>query len=196
MSGLSGQIMQRFVSGDVLTRAELNLNADYDSVGRVLAKLVDDRKLERVGRGRYRIARSKTAKPTVTIADAIDRRLDRSKRNVFLRSDFAKLGSYDAVGRALRRKAEEGELVQIGYGLYAKAARSPFTGKPVPVVGIRKLATEALARLGKKVETSDLEKAYNLGRSTQVPTGRSLTVKDRVTRRIGYGGNYVTLKRA
>jgi hypothetical protein len=100
------------------------------------------------------------------------------------------------VGRALRRKTEEGELVQIGYGLYARAARSPFTGRPAPVVGIRKLATEALGRLGKKVETSDLEMAYNLGRSTQVPTGRRLTVKDRVTRRIGYGGNYVTLKRA
>lgn len=196
MSGLASQIMERFASGDVLTRTELKLGADYDSVGRVLAKLVEDRKLVRVGRGRYRIARSKSAQPAATIADAIQRRVGRSKRNVFLRSDFARLGSYDAVGRALRRKTEEGELVQIGYGLYARAARSPFTGGPAPVVGIRKLATEALARLGKKVEASDFETAYNLGRSTQVPTGRSLAVKGRVTRRIGYGGNRVTLKRA
>lgn len=196
MRGLSSQIMDRFAAREVLTRAELKLGADYDSVGRVLAKLVADRKLERVGRGRYRIARGRRARPAVTIADAIDRRVARSKRNVFLRSDFGKLGSYDAVGRALRRKTEDGSLVQIGYGLYAKAAPSPFTGKPVPVVGIRKLATEALGRLGKTVETSDLVRAYNLGRSTQVPTGRSVTVKDRVTRRIGYEGSYVALKRA
>lgn len=196
MEGLSNRIMERFASGEVLTRAELKLGADYDSVGRVLAKLVDERKLERVARGHYRIARAKSARPPATIADAIKRRLARSRRNVFLRSDFTSLGSYDAVGRALRRKTEEGELVQIGYGLYAKAARSPITGKPAPVVGIRKLATEALARLGKEVEASDSETAYNLGRSTQVPTGRSLTIKDRVTRRIGYGSNYVTLKRA
>src|SRR5690606_2178472 len=123
------------------------LGVDYDSVGRVLATLIEAGKLERVGRGRYRIARARPSRPPATIAEAIKRRVDRSKRNVFLRSDFAKLGSYDAVGRALRRKTEEDELVQIGYGLYAKAARSPFTGKPAPVIGIRKLATEALARL-------------------------------------------------
>lgn len=56
----------------------------------------------------------------------------RSKRNVFLRKDFAELGSYDAVGRALRQMTRTGKLVQIGYGLYAKAEVSPFTGKPAP----------------------------------------------------------------
>ena len=195
MIALADQILKRFVSGEVLSRAELGLSANYDSVGRVLGQLVDERKLMRVGRGRYRLARTNAASAP-SIAEGIDRRVRRSKRNVFLRSDFAKLGSYDAVGRALRRKTEEGSLVQIGYGLYAKAARSPFTGKAAPVVGIRRLASEALGRLGKKVEISSLESAYNEGRSTQVPTGRSLVVKDRVRRRIGYGGQYVAFRRA
>jgi len=195
MIALADQILKRFVSGEVLSRAELGLSANYDSVGRVLGQLVDERKLMRVGRGRYRLARTNAASAP-SIAEAIDRRVQRSKRNVFLRSDFVKLGSYDAVGRALRRKTEEGSLVQIGYGLYAKAARSPFTGKAAPVVGIRRLASEALGRLGKKVEPSSLGSAYNEGRSTQVPTGRSLVVKDRVRRRIGYGGQYVAFRRA
>ena len=195
MIALTDQILKRFTSGDVLGRAELGLSANYDSVGRVLGQLVDERKLVRVGRGRYRLAGANAASAP-SIAEAIDRRVRRSRRNVFLRSDFAKLGSYDAVGRALRRKTEEGSLVQIGYGLYAKADRSPLTGKAAPVVGIRRLATEALSRLGKKVEESSFSKAYSSGRSTQVPTGRSVAVKGRVRRRIGYDGKYVTFERA
>ncbi len=157
--------------------------------------MVKQRKLIRVGRGRYRKAGSANASSTGTIANAIERKVKRSSRNVFLRCDFETLGSYDAVGRALRQKTEDGQLVQIGYGLYAKAERSPFTGKPAPVVGIKKLATEALGRLGKKVATSSLEDSYNRGRSTQVPTGRTIAVEDRVRRRIGYDGNYVVLER-
>ena len=87
-------------------------------------------------------------------------------------------------------------MVQIGYGLYAKAELSPLTGKPAPIVGIRTLASEAVRRLGKSVEPSRFDKAYNSGRSTQVPTGRTLTVNARIRRRIGYDGNYVVLQPA
>jgi len=196
MNTLATQIMDRFAAGETLARADLARGADYDSVGRVLRQLIEDKKLVRVGRGRYRKAGAKAAPPADTIADAIEKKVRRSRRNVFLRSDFASLGSYDAVGRALRQKTRDGTLIQIGYGLYAKAERSPFTGKPAPVVGIKRLATEALGRLGKKVAASPLEDAYNRGRSTQVPTGRTIAVKDRVSRRIGYDGNYVLLQRA
>lgn len=179
-----------------MNRGNLLPDADYDSVGRTLRQLMKDKRVERVARGQYRKAQpGKRASVLETIADAIARKVRRSKRNVFLRSDFAPLGSYDAIGRALRQKARDGQLVQIGYGLYAKAEVSPFTGKPVPIVGIKKLATEALGRLGKKVAPSSFEDAYNRGRSTQVPTGRTVTVEDRVRRKIGYDGNYVVLER-
>ena len=72
----------------------------------------------------------------------------------------------------------------------------PSTGKATPLVGIKRLATEALARLGKAVVTSSFDAAYNSGRSAQVPTGRTLAVRDRVRRRIGYDGHYVVLERA
>lgn len=196
MQTLEQQVLERFARGETLSRAVLDIDANYDSIGRVLGDLVKARKLVRVGRGNYRLASDKRAVPAATIADAIRQRVARSRRNVFLRSDFDRLGSYDAVGRALRQVVESGRLIQIGYGLYAKATVSPFSGKPAPVIGIRKLATEALGRLGKETVSSEAEQAYNSGRSTQVPTGRSLLVKDRVRRRIGYDGNYVVLQRA
>lgn len=196
MQTLEQQVLSRFTSDETVSRSEFNLGANYDSVGRVLGGLVKTRQLMRVGRGRYRLATGGRSAATVTIANTIRQRVARSRRNVFLRSDFDGLGSYDAIGRALRQVVRSGKLVQIGYGLYAKAELSPFSGKPAPVVGIRKLATEALNRLGKSITPSDAEQAYNSGRSTQVPTGRALMVKDRVRRRIGYDGNYVVLQRA
>lgn len=196
MSNLAEQILDRIPEGQTIDRAQLAVGANYDSVGRVIRQLVDERKLVRVGRGRYRRAIGKRMISTATIADRIELQVVRSKRNVFLRADFVSLGSYDAVGRALRQIVDRGRLVQIGYGLYAKAEQSPFTGKSAPVVGIKRLATEALRRLGTTVASSSLDTAYNKGRSTQVPTGRTLAVKDRVRRRIGYDGNYVVFERA
>jgi len=196
MSNLSIQLLDRFSKGEAIDRAQLAIDANYDSIGRALRQLIADGKIVRVGRGRYRRVTSASAVSLASIADQIERKIARSKRNVFLRADFAKLGSYDAVGRALRQMTDRGRFVQIGYGLYAKAERSPFTGKPAPVVGIRRLATEALRRLGKSVAGSTLDSAYNSGQSTQVPTGRTLAVKDRIRRRIGYDGNYVILERA
>jgi hypothetical protein len=195
MQDLASQILNRIPEGGTIARADLAVAANYDSVGRVLRRLVDERKLVRVGRGRYRRSQSKRATSSATIADTIGKRLARSKRNVFLRTDFGALGSYDAVGRALRQLVERGRLVQIGYGLYAKAERSPFSGKPAPVIGIKRLATEALSRLGKSVGETSAESDYRSGRSTQVPTGRAVAVKGRVSRRIGYDGNYVVLSR-
>ncbi|WP_245829353.1 DUF6088 family protein [Novosphingobium mathurense] len=177
-------------------RGALVLSADYDSIGRALKQLVANGKLVRVGRGRYRKFGGQATCSASSIADLIGQRVRRSRRNVFLRADFDEFGSYDAVGRALRQQVQSGRLVQIGYGLYAKAELSPLTGKPAPIVGIRTLASEAIARLGKSVEPSRFDKAYNSGLSTQVPTGRTLTVNARIRRRIGYDGNYVVLQPA
>jgi hypothetical protein len=148
---LADQLLKRLDRGRTLSRGEFLLNADYDSVGRTLRQLMKDKRVERVGRGQYRKAKpGKRPAITETIGAAIARKVRRSKRNVFLRSDFAPLGSYDAVGRALRQKATEGQLVQIGYGLYANAEVSPFTGKPVPIVGIKKPATRRWADLARR----------------------------------------------
>lgn len=196
MPSLANQILDSIPDDVTVDRGSLVLAADYDSVGRALKQLVANRKLVRVGRGRYRKPDGQPACSASSIAELIAQRIRRSRRNVFVRSDFDALGSYDAVGRALRQQVQVGRLVQIGYGLYAKAELSPLTGKPAPIVGIRTLASEAVRRLGKSVEPSPFDKAYNSGRSTQVPTGRTLTVNARIRRRIGYDGNYVVLQPA
>lgn len=195
MPSLANQILDLIPENATVERGSLVLAADYDSVGRALKQLVQNRKLVRVGRGRYRKSGGQTTSSASSIAELIAQRVRRSRRNVFVRSDFGEFGSYDAVGRALRSQVQSGRLVQIGYGLYAKAEPSPLTGKSAPIIGIRTLASEAVERLGKSVSPSKLDTAYNSRRSTQVPTGRALAVSDRIRRQIGYDGYFVVFQR-
>ncbi len=123
-------------------------------------------------------------------------RIARKKCSVFVREDFRDLSDYDQVGRALRNIAKNGRLIRVGYGVYAKAKKSPITGELVPVVPLPELAKEALARLGIQTAPSRLEKDYNAGKTTQVPTGRVIAVKGRISRKIGYGGAYVSYEPA
>jgi len=122
-------------------------------------------------------------------------RVRRKKGDVFIRDDFRDLGGYDQVGRALKRLVERGEIVKLGYGLYARATKGPLTGKVVPTKDLPTLASEGLRRLGKETVPSSYARAYNAGQTTQVPTGRVIGVRDRVSRRIGYDGKFVSLER-
>jgi hypothetical protein len=137
-----------------------------------------------------------TQKRLKTLEDKVSYRITRSKQNVFVREDFEDLGGYDQVGRALRHLAKNSALVKIGYGLYAKAKQSSLSGKTVPVKPLPDLAKEAVERLGLTVYPSQLERDYNAGRTTQVPTGRRIAVKGRISRRIGYNDAYVSYERA
>lgn len=131
-----------------------------------------------------------------TLDDRVWRRISRRRRNVFMREDFADLGGYDQIGRSLRNLVRNGRLLKIGKGLYARAVPSLIDGRPVPNKGLRSLTVEALSRLGVGTVPTRLERAYNAGWTTQVPSGRVIGVTKRVRRKIGYGGNYVSLKRA
>ena len=114
---------------------------------------------------------------------------------MFVRADFGDLGGYDQVGRALRELVRGGQLVRVGQGLYARARPSNVTGEPVPVKGLSTL-TEALGRVGIETVPTRLERAYNAGETTQVPTGRVVGVRRRVRRKVGYGGMNLGFERA
>ena len=120
----------------------------------------------------------------------------RKKADVFLRKDFESEGGYDQVGRALGSLTRQGMLVRLGYGLYGRAAPSVLDGKPAPVKGIQRMAEEALGRLGVKTSPASLARAYNEGRTTQVPSGRVVAVDKRVRRKIGFNGTTVKFERA
>lgn len=130
-----------------------------------------------------------------TLKSKIKYRLSRSKETVFTPQDFFDLSGRDQVGRVLRSLVAEGTLLKVGYGLYTKTRKSTVTGNVVPEKGLPDLAKEALNKLGVEVGPSSAELAYNSGQSTQVPTGRVIGVKGRVSRKIGYNGKYVTLER-
>jgi Family of unknown function (DUF6088) len=130
-----------------------------------------------------------------TLEDRLLKRIDRKRGDVFLRADFEDLGGYDQVGRVLRKVVREGRLVRVGQGLYARARPSITSGEPVPARGLTTL-TEALDRVGIETVPTRLERAYNAGETTQVPTGRVVGVTRRVRRRVGYGGINLSFERA
>lgn len=125
---------------------------------------------------------------------SITDRIESIQSPILLRKDFSDLGSYDWVGRNLNKLIQKGQLVRIGYGLYAKAKRSALTGEIVPVVPLPTLGKEALKRLGFETFPTEAEVKYKEGSSTQVPTGRSIGVKDRISRKIGFGGAYISFE--
>lgn len=129
------------------------------------------------------------------LQDRVLQRIARKRGDVFLRADFADLGGYDQIGRVLLNLVREGRLLKIGQGLYTRATRSPFNGRLVPAKGLATL-TEALGRLGIETAPTRLQQDYDAGRTTQVPTGRTVAVKARVRRRIGYGGIVLSFERA
>ncbi|MEA5619268.1 DUF6088 family protein [Cronbergia sp. UHCC 0137] len=131
-----------------------------------------------------------------TVQDRIAYRIARSNREVFLRKDFEDIANYDQVGRSLRMLEAKGKVIKIGYGLYAKAAISPLSNRIIPRKSLRDLAIEALTKLNLEVVPSSYDQAYNEGRTTQIPTGRVIGVKGRVTRKIGYQGKYITFEYA
>ena len=118
------------------------------------------------------------------------------KGDVFLRADFGDLGSYGQVGVVLNRLVRAGILMKIGQGLYTRAQPSIFDeGKTIPIKGITALMSEALGRLGIRTGPSSFDRAYNEGRSNQVPSGQLIGVDRRVRRKLGYNGAIMRFER-
>jgi hypothetical protein len=131
-------------------------------------------------------------KKKASLESRILARITRKKSPILLREDFSDLGGYDQVGRALRKIVEKGKIIRIGYGLYAKAKKSALTGETVPVVPLPTLGKEALRRLQVETVPSRAEVDYKEGRSMQVPTGRKIGIKDRISRKIGFNDIYIS----
>lgn len=119
-------------------------------------------------------------------------RISRNAGVVFVPADFSDLSDRDQVGRVLRELVGDDVLIKFGRGLYAKARRSSFSNKLVPVKPLPELAREALTqKLGVEVVSSQEQTSYNSGQSTQVPTGRLIAVRGRVSRKMSYDGKSI-----
>jgi hypothetical protein len=111
--------------------------------------------------------------------------------------EFEDLGGEDQVLRALRGLVREGYLVRLGYGVYGRAIKSGLSGKPIlnNPNGFIGAAREALTKLGVAWETTEAERAYNEGRSTQIPVKPVLRVKGRFARKLRDGNTELVLER-
>lgn len=130
-----------------------------------------------------------------TLEGKIATRIARKQSPVLLRDDFSDLGGYDQVGRALLALTKKGKLIRLGYGVYVKARISSLTGNAVPIEPLPALAQKALDRLGATPGPSRAAIDYQQGRSTQVPTGRLISVNKRISRKIGYNNIAVAYER-
>lgn len=115
------------------------------------------------------------------------------KDDVFLRAEFADMASVAHVSRALRRLIDDGIIVKLGVGVYAKAKPSVLSGKPIPVRPLGVLAPQALEKMGVDLYVSQAVAEYNAGRTTQIPAGNVInTGERRITRRLVFGQQRVT----
>ena len=132
-----------------------------------------------------------------SLRQKIQARIDKSADAVFLPREFASLSGEDQVLRALRALVRDGRLVRLGYGVYGRAVTSRLSGEPMLYSsnGFLGAAREALTKLGVPWEPTEAERAYNEGRSTQVPVNPVVRVKGRFSRRLRDGNLELVLEK-
>ena len=133
-----------------------------------------------------------------TLREKIEQRIDRKRGDdVFLPREFTDLAGKDQVLRALRALVKGGRLVRLGYGVYGRAVVSRLSGRPMlySPEGFAGVARQALDKLGVEWEPTEAERAYNEGRSAQVPVNPVVRVKGRFSRHLRYGKSELVLER-
>jgi hypothetical protein len=133
----------------------------------------------------------------VNIVDRIRRSVANRSNDVFLRGEFQRFGSPAQVSRALAMLTGAGLLVRLGVGVYAKAKPSVLSGEPIPVRPLEVLAPQVLRKLGVPVRPSRFTRAYNEGRSSQLPASIVLNVGNRrISRKLSFKGKVVQYEHA
>ena len=133
----------------------------------------------------------------LTLRQRIEARIAKRRSDAFLTREFLDLGGPRQVLRALRQLTEQGKLIRLGYGVYARAIQSRLSGKPIlySANGLDGAAREALTKLGVKWEPTAAQRAYNEGRSTQVPINPAVRIKGRFSRRLRNGPTELRIER-
>jgi hypothetical protein len=124
--------------------------------------------------------------------------LDKVKQmsdNIVLRADIQDMGSPRQISRCLKDLVEIGELTKIGYGIYAKSYMSENINKPIIKVGFDQACIEALTKLNVEWEPGSAEKAYNAGKSTQVPVRLIVCLKSRFRGHLTYGNRKLIVEK-
>jgi hypothetical protein len=127
-----------------------------------------------------------------TAKDRIAASIRASKDGVFLRSEFNRFGDCRQISRAISALIQEGLIVRMGYGVYARATISPLSGKPVPKDSLVAIGLQAMKKLGVKADIGKDDRALQDGLSTQIPMSPVIAIGNaRVTRKIGFGNRSI-----
>ncbi len=132
-----------------------------------------------------------------TLRERVEGRIAERRDDVFLPREFRDLGGEDQVLRVLRGLTRDGRLLRLGYGVYGRAEISRLSGEPMLAArgGFIDAARQALDKLGVPWEPTEFQRAYNEGRSTQVPLNPAVRVKSRFARRLRYQDTELRLER-
>jgi len=132
-----------------------------------------------------------------TLREKVEGRIAERRDDVFLPREFRDLGGEDQVLRVLRGLTRDGCLLRLGYGVYGRAEISRLSGEPMLAArgGFIDAARQALDKLGVPWEPTEFQRAYNEGRSTQVPLNPAVRVKSRFARRLRYQDAELRLER-
>ncbi len=114
------------------------------------------------------------------------KRIERLSGEVVLRSDVANIADSRQISRALNRLVQSGRLAKLGYGVYAKLARSEIAKTTYLKEGVLPTMRAVLDRLNIRWEPSPEEQDYQTGRSTQIPVNPTTKLKDRFRRQLRY----------
>ena len=126
------------------------------------------------------------------IEDRMRLSVRRRAGQVVLRAELSRLGSASQVSSALKALQKKGELVRLGAGVYAKAAREPGTGEVRPLADFGVLAREAADKLHMLVNPnatrsrSEVSATQNAGQIVVFDTGHR-----RVSRKLALGSHRV-----
>jgi hypothetical protein len=122
-------------------------------------------------------------------------RIQQMSGNIVLREDIEDMGSPRQISRCFRDLVEMGDLIKIGYGIYAKSYLSKYINKPVIASGFGQVCKEALTKLGVKWQPGSAEQAYNAGLSTQVPVRTIVQLKSRFRGHLNYGNRKLIIEK-
>lgn len=111
---------------------------------------------------------------------------------MFTPSDFADLGSQDAVHQALSRHARAGTIRKLARGLYDHPRLHPKLGLVPP--SDENIAKALNGRHSTRIQLSGAHAANMLGLSTQVPM-RTVFLTDGESRKVQLGRRQIVLKK-
>jgi hypothetical protein len=132
-----------------------------------------------------------------TLREKVEARIAERRDDAFLTREFRDLAGERQVLRALRELTREGKLIRLGYGVYGRAELSSITRQPMLAGdGFGMVVRHVLDKLNVPWEPTAAERAYNEGRSTQVPmTPRVRLCKSRFSRKLRYNRMELTFER-